>query len=86
MKLYSESEQYKLYNGNMLDMLEVIEKAIMYENKERQAKYKFIGIELTDQYLPIAEARIKDAEMDTFEYNQDNYKQENNKPTKNYLF
>ena len=25
MRLYSETEQYKLYNGNMLDMLEVIE-------------------------------------------------------------
>lgn len=24
MRLYSETEQYKLYNGNMLDMLEVI--------------------------------------------------------------
>ena len=26
MKLYSENENYKLYNGNMLDMLDVIEK------------------------------------------------------------
>ena len=25
MKLYSENKNYKLYNGNMLDMLEVIE-------------------------------------------------------------
>lgn len=25
MKLYSENENYKLYNGSMLDMLEVIE-------------------------------------------------------------
>lgn len=25
MKLYAEKEQYKLYHGNMLDMLEVIE-------------------------------------------------------------
>lgn len=33
-------------------------KAVMYENKERQANYKFIGIELTKEYLPIAEARI----------------------------
>lgn len=24
MKLYCENKQYKLYNGNMLDMLEVI--------------------------------------------------------------
>lgn len=26
MKLYSQNEQYKLYNGNMLDLLEVIDK------------------------------------------------------------
>lgn len=25
MKLYSESKEYKLYNGNMLDILDVIE-------------------------------------------------------------
>jgi DNA modification methylase len=25
MKLYSENKDYKLYHGNMLDMLEVIE-------------------------------------------------------------
>lgn len=34
-------------------------KAVMYENKEREARYKFIGIEMTEEYLPIAEARIK---------------------------
>lgn len=33
-------------------------KATMYENNERNANYKFIGIELTEEYLPIAEARI----------------------------
>ena len=33
-------------------------KAIKYENKERNANYKFIGIEKTEEYLPIAEARI----------------------------
>lgn len=33
-------------------------KAIMFENNERKADYKFIGIELTDRYLPIAKARI----------------------------
>lgn len=33
-------------------------KAIMYENKERNADYKYIGIELTEEYLPIAKARI----------------------------
>lgn len=34
-------------------------KAVMYENKDRNADYKYIGIELTDEYLPIAKARIE---------------------------
>lgn len=34
-------------------------KAVMYENKERDKKYKYIGIELTDEYLPISKARIE---------------------------
>lgn len=34
-------------------------KAVVYENKERDADYKFTGIEMTEEYLPIAEARIK---------------------------
>lgn len=33
-------------------------KAVMYENKERNANYKFIGIEITDEYLPISVSRI----------------------------
>ena len=33
-------------------------KATMYENMGRNADYKFVGIELTDEYLPIAKARI----------------------------
>lgn len=33
-------------------------KAAMYENVDNGADYKFIGIELTDEYLPIACARI----------------------------
>ena len=33
-------------------------KACMYENRERQAGYKYIGIEITPEYLPIAAARI----------------------------
>ena len=36
-------------------------KAVMYENTERQADYKYIGIELTEQYLPISKARIEHA-------------------------
>ena len=34
-------------------------KAVMFENNERNANYKFIGIELIKEYLPICEARIK---------------------------
>lgn len=33
-------------------------KAVMYENKERNADYKFIGIEMDAEYCKIAEARI----------------------------
>ena len=34
-------------------------KAVAFENKERQANYKFIGIEKEREYCDIAEARIK---------------------------
>jgi len=34
-------------------------KAAMYENKERHKNYKYVGIELTEEYLPIAKARIE---------------------------
>lgn len=34
-------------------------KAVMYENKERSKNYKYIGIELTEEYLPISKARIE---------------------------
>lgn len=34
-------------------------KACMYENKERDANYSFIGIEKEQEYIKIAEARIK---------------------------
>lgn len=33
-------------------------KAVMYENAERNAGYKYIGIEMTEEYLPISAARI----------------------------
>lgn len=39
-------------------------KAAMYENNDRNAEYKFIGVEMTAEYLPIAEARIKYAISD----------------------
>lgn len=34
-------------------------KAAMWENRERDTDYSYIGIELTEQYLPIAAARIE---------------------------
>ena len=34
-------------------------KAVMYENHDRNKGYKYIGIELTKEYLPIAKARIE---------------------------
>lgn len=51
-------------------------KAVMYENKERDKNYKYIGIELTEEYLPIAKARIEhvcnllkeDSQMNIFDY------------------
>ena len=46
-------------------------KACMYENKERNANYKFIGIELTEEYLPIAEARINYAMKQAIEENKE---------------
>lgn len=39
-------------------------KAAMYENNDRAAEYNFIGIEMTAEYLPIAEGRIKYAISD----------------------
>src|SRR5574344_1118153 len=42
-------------------------KAVMFENRERNVDYKFIGIELTDKYLPIAKARI-DYALNQYEY------------------
>jgi len=52
-------------------------KAVMYENKERNKNYKYIGIELTEEYLPIAKARIEyvcnlkkdNSQMSIFDYN-----------------
>lgn len=56
-------------------------KAVMYENKERNKNYKYIGIELTEEYLPIAQARIeyvynlpkeKDPQLTIFDLEENN--------------
>ena len=39
-------------------------KAVMYENKDRNANYKYIGIELIEEYLPITQARIEYAQKE----------------------
>src|SRR5690606_38907078 len=42
-------------------------KAVMFENRERDANYKFIGIDLTEEYCHIASARI-DYALNKYEY------------------
>lgn len=49
-------------------------KAVMYENKDRNKNYKYIWIELTDEYLPIAKARIEYAINVVEEQKEDNQK------------
>ena len=49
-------------NGTVLDPFNgsgSTGKATMCENNERNTNYKYIGIELTDEYLPISKARIE---------------------------
>jgi len=49
-------------NGTVLDPFNgsgSTGKACMYENKDHNKNYKYIGIELTDEYLPISRARIE---------------------------
>jgi site-specific DNA-methyltransferase (adenine-specific) len=49
-------------NGTVLDPFNgsgSTGKAVMYENHERNKNYKYIGIELTEEYLPISKARIE---------------------------
>ena len=42
-------------------------KACIFENRERNANYKFIGVEMTDKYIPIIQARLDYAE-NQYEY------------------
>ena len=50
-------------------------KAVMFENRERNADYKFIGIDLEEKYCQIAIARI-DYALNKFEYDYIKEKQE----------
>lgn len=44
-------------------------KAAMFENRERDANYYYIGIEMTPEYLPISQARI-DYALNKYEYDK----------------
>lgn len=44
-------------------------KAVMFENRERNANYKFIGIEMVEEYLPICQSRI-DYALNKYEYDE----------------
>ena len=49
-------------NGTVLDPFNgsgSTGKAVMYENLERNKYYKYIGIDITEDYLPISKARIE---------------------------
>lgn len=50
-------------------------KACMFENRERNTNYTFIGIELTKEYLPIARARI-DYALNKYEYDKEQEEKE----------
>lgn len=51
-------------------------KAVMFENRERNKNYKFIGIELEKEYLPIIVARIKYAKY-KLKYEEEKKQKEN---------
>lgn len=46
-------------------------KAVMLENKEFKKNYKYIGIELTEEYLPISKARIEYICNNEFSFTED---------------
>lgn len=54
-------------------------KACMFENRERNANYHFIGIEMTDEYLPIAKTRIDYAK---YKYQYDEIKEKEERKAK----
>lgn len=60
-------------------------KAVMFENRERNKNYKFIGIEMTEEYLPICKARIDYAKY-KYEYDQAKEEQELASSGQNTLF
>ena len=61
-------------------------KACMYENADRKANYKYIGIELTEEYLPISKVRIEFAEKNPIMDGDSPVKSEEPEDTWNMLF
>lgn len=57
-------------------------KAVMSENYDRDSNYKYIGIELTEEYLPIAKARIEYAIEHDLKEDNKHKKKENKKEVK----
>ena len=57
-------------------------KACMFENRERNANYHFIGIEMTDEYLPIAKTRIDYAK---YKYKYDEIKEKEERKEKGII-
>lgn len=53
-------------------------KAAMFENRERQANYYYIGVEMTEEYLPISQARI-DYALNKYIYDEKKEKEEREK-------
>ena len=51
-------------------------KAVMLENKQYKKDYKYIGIELTEEYLPISKARIEYICNNDFDFYKDENGQE----------
>lgn len=50
-------------------------KACMFENRERNANYFYIGVEMTEEYLPISQARI-DYALNKYQYDEVKEKKE----------
>lgn len=53
-------------------------KAAMFENRERHANYYYIGVEMTEEYLPISQARI-DYALNKYIYDEKKEKEERQK-------
>ena len=58
-------------------------KAVAYENKDRDANYSFVGIELCKEYFDIAEQRIAFAENDNTPLEREEKKDTEKKETEN---